>query len=233
MRLSLRLGAVAELVTPGYILADIGTDHAYIPIALAEKGALPRALAVDIHRGPLARAEENIRAHKLEDIIKTRFSDGLSMLSPGEAESILIAGMGGALTVRILKQDPLVVQKARELILQPQSDVPMVRSFLEQNGWMIAQEDMVFEDKKYYPMMRAVPGRLQEPMSKLQLMFGPKLLETHHLVLYQYLQHEQTVKMHILTELENGKNSTARERSLEIKEELRLTQEALRLFREG
>ncbi len=233
MQLSLRLMAVAGLVTPGYVLADIGTDHAYLPISLVSEGKIPRAFAIDLRPGPLRRAGENIRAHALENRIETRLGDGLSALSPGEAQSILIAGMGGAGTIRILRDGPEVVQKARELILQPQSDLPQVRAFLGEGGWRIAQEDMVCEARNYYPMLRAIPAKTAETMNKLQLLFGPRLLEMRHPVLHQFLQKEEKTKTCILAELENGKNEAAKKRRQEIREELRLTREALRLYREG
>ena len=87
MELSKRLSAVAALVTDGYRLADIGTDHAYIPICLAGTGRIPEAVAMDVNPGPLLRAEENIRMHGLEDRIKTRISDGFASLEKGEADA--------------------------------------------------------------------------------------------------------------------------------------------------
>src|SRR5699024_7353656 len=104
MELSKRLNAVASLVTDGYRLADIGTDHAYIPIFLVSTGKIPAAVAMDVNRGPLLRAEENIRTYGLEKRIATRISDGFAALEKNEADSAVIAGMGGLLTIRILKE---------------------------------------------------------------------------------------------------------------------------------
>ncbi|MCC8138317.1 MAG: class I SAM-dependent methyltransferase [Clostridiales bacterium] len=164
MKLSKRLLAVAAMVTPGSVLADIGTDHAYIPIYLVENNLVPRAFAMDVNRGPLARAAEHIHGHGLDDRIETRLSDGLAALQPGEARSIVIAGMGGALTVRILRSGRRLFREeqgvcAPELILQPQSEVPQVRAYLEEAGFSVVREDMVMEEGKYYPMMKAVPGK--------------------------------------------------------------------------
>ncbi len=175
------------MVTPGFALADIGTDHAYIPIYLVENKMIPRAYAMDVNRGPLARAAEHIREHGLDARIETRLSDGLAGLRPGEAQSIVIAGMGGALTIRILEkgkellrcvQNGSCAEKNRsgiqaeppvfhvqEIILQPQSEVPQVRAYLEQAGFSIVREDMVFEDGKYYPMMKAVPKGVSDESS--------------------------------------------------------------------
>lgn len=154
MQLSKRLRAVADLVPGGTVLADVGTDHAYIPIALVEEGKIPRALAMDINQGPLTRAEENIKAHGLEEKIETRLSDGLEKMKKGEADTVLIAGMGGLLTVRILSSKREVLGGAT-LVLQPQSDLPSVRGWLAEEGYAITAEDLVLEDGKYYQMMRA------------------------------------------------------------------------------
>ncbi|MCD7735981.1 MAG: class I SAM-dependent methyltransferase [Lachnospiraceae bacterium] len=156
MQLSRRLLAVAGMVTPGYVLADIGTDHAYIPIYLIENKRISHAIAADINEGPLARAKAHIQEHGLEYRIETRLSDGLSAFLPGEAQSIVLAGMGGALTIRILQDGMERLESAElpELILQPQSEISQVRAYLQDSGWSIVQEDMVFEDGKYYPMMK-------------------------------------------------------------------------------
>ena len=104
MQLSKRLRAVADFVTPQGRLADVGTDHAYVPICLMEEKKISGAIAMDIVDGPLQRARENIAAHHLETQIETRKSDGLEALRPGEVDTIVIAGMGGLLICRILEQ---------------------------------------------------------------------------------------------------------------------------------
>ena len=159
MELSKRLEAVAAFVTAGYTLADIGTDHAYIPIELVRTGHIPQAIAMDVNRGPLERAEENIREHGLSERISTRLSDGFSAMEPGEADSAVIAGMGGGLTIRILKEGERVVNTLKECILQPQSEIEKVRAFLLEEGFLFIAEDMVEEDGKYYPMMKVMPPR--------------------------------------------------------------------------
>ena len=108
--LSARLQAVAGLVTDGYRLADIGTDHAYIPIWLVKTGRIPGAVAADINKGPLKRAMEHIRANGLESRIDIRLSDGFAALTPGEVQSAVLAGMGGGLMIRILKEGIRVVE---------------------------------------------------------------------------------------------------------------------------
>ena len=110
MELSKRLQAVASLVSDGYRLADIGTDHAFIPISLTESGRIPGAVAMDVNRGPLLRAQANIREHGQEKRIGIRISDGFAALKQGEVDSAVIAGMGGPLMIRILKDGESVVR---------------------------------------------------------------------------------------------------------------------------
>ena len=145
--------AVASMVTTGGILADIGTDHAYVPIALVQRQKIKGAIAMDINEGPLARAQEHIRAARLEEYIQTRLSDGAEALLPNEADSILIAGMGGELILHILTEGESVCSTAKELILQPQSEIHKVREYLRQHQYKIEDEDMVCEEGKYYPRL--------------------------------------------------------------------------------
>ena len=158
---------MASMVTTGGILADIGTDHAYVPIALVQRQKIKGAIAMDINEGPLARAQEHIRAARLEEYIQTRLSDGAEALLPNEADSILIAGMGGELILHILTEGESVCSTAKELILQPQSEIHKVREYLRQHQYKIEDEDMVCEEGKYYPMMRAVKTEQDETWNRL------------------------------------------------------------------
>ena len=162
MQLSKRLSAVAEFVTPGGCLVDVGTDHGYVPIALLEQKKISSAIAMDVNRGPLERAREHIAQYNMGDYIETRLSDGLHALQAGEGDSLLIAGMGGGLTVRILSEGEPLLSGFGELILEPQSDIDRVRAWLLEHGFFLAQENFVEEDGKYYPILRAVHGEKED-----------------------------------------------------------------------
>ena len=151
------------MVTAGYTLCDVGTDHGYVPIALVQGNIIPKAIAVDINKGPLERANEHIRANGLTEQITTRLSNGLEAIHDGEVDSIVIAGMGGELVIHILTAGETVCRSAKELILQPQSDIPHFRRFVMQNGYQIIQEEMILEDGKFYPIMKAVPYEGERP----------------------------------------------------------------------
>ena len=153
MQLSLRLSAIADLVTEGNRLVDVGCDHGYLPVYLIQQKKIPSAIAMDVRKGPLSRAQEHIRQYGLEEYIQTRLSDGLEGLKAGEGDTLVIAGMGGPLMERILTDGRSVRNSFSELILQPQSDIPHFRRFIQSEGWEITEEKMVEEDGKFYPMM--------------------------------------------------------------------------------
>ena len=197
IRLSKRMQAVASMVTAGSRLADVGTDHGYVPIWLVQKGNIPSAIAMDINPGPLERASENIREAGLEEKIRTLLGDGLTKLSPGDCDSILIAGMGGELVIHILTEGEAVCRSAKELILQPQSEIGKVRSYLRSHNYRIVDEDMVLEDGKYYPMMRVLPvervdfyDHLAPEVVTACDIYGPLLLKNGNPVLRRYLVKE-------------------------------------------
>ena len=232
MQLSKRLQAVARLVTPGSRLADVGTDHGYVPIWLFEQGQILSAIAMDLRKGPLGRAREHIQMHGLDAHIETRLSDGLDKLLPGEADSIVIAGMGGMLVVKILSQGQKVLSSVKELILQPQSDLDAVREYLHRTGFVIVKEDMIFEDGKYYPMMNAVHGENTDDR-KIWFLYGRLLLENRHPVLKSYLEKEYDGCCKLLEKLSRTSTEVAKHRCEELSEKKLLIEEALVYFREA
>ena len=228
MQLSRRLQALADMVSKNHILADVGCDHGYIPIFLLQNHRIPKAIAMDIGEGPLKRAQENIIANGLEGYIETRLSDGLERLVPGEAQTILISGMGGPLMEGILSRGQHVLEEGTELILQPQSDIPHFRMFLNEMEYKIIQEDLIFEDGKFYPMMKAVRGK--EHYTPLEYRYGPRLLESKSLTLEKYLKREQRTLEEICDNLQNQPGTKAKERCKELERELEFPREALRLY---
>ena len=234
IKLSKRMKAVAGMVTSGGVLADVGTDHGYIPIALVQREKITGAIAMDINKGPLARAQENIASAQLGDYIQTRLSDGVAALGEGEADSILIAGMGGELVIHILSEGEKVCKAASELILQPQSDIRKVREYLRLHHYKIVDEDMICEDGKYYPMMRVVNVEADEAWMKMNEqtriacdIYGPLLLRNGNPVLRRFLvrQHRQLTQI-----LQTLQAQTASEkittRIAEVSEELQYNESA-------
>lgn len=224
MQLSKRLRMNASLVTPGNRLADVGTDHGYIPIALVQERVIPSALAMDVKEGPLSRAKEHIREFRLESYIHTRLSDGVQSMRPGEADSVLIAGMGGALTVKILSEGRDILETVKELILQPQSELDKVRRYLEVSGYCIVQEDMVQEDGKYYTVMKAVHGEMRYDR-EIFYRYGKLLLKNRHPVLKDYLEYRRESSGRILEQVRRAHTG-----SIELEEEMQHIQAALAYY---
>lgn len=226
--------AVASMVTAGNVLADVGTDHGYVPIALVQRKKIPRAIAMDINKGPLQRACEHIAEFRLEDYIETRLSDGVAKLEVGEVDTILVAGMGGELVIHILSEGKEVCRSAKELVLQPQSELEKVRKYLRENKYKLVDEDMIIEDGKYYPMMKVVPVEedvfwdvIPDEAIRACYMYGPLLLKNGNPSLRKFLvnQHKQLTK--ILKELEKQPESQAIiNRKKEVLDEISLNESA-------
>ena len=221
MQLSLRLSAIADMVTEGNRLVDVGCDHGYLPVYLVSEKKIPSAIAMDVRKGPLSRAQEHIAQFGLEKYIETRLSDGLEKMAPGEGDTLVIAGMGGPLMERIMTDSASQRESFQEMILQPQSDIPHFRRFIKEIGWKIVEEEMILEDGKFYPMMKVVPGEKEHICADtpytLSEWFGSMLLERKHPVLKEYLERELRIRNEILDKLKKAPD--AKKRTGEIEEE--------------
>ncbi|MCL6447343.1 MAG: class I SAM-dependent methyltransferase [Armatimonadetes bacterium] len=187
MELSKRLAAVASFVPPGSVTADIGTDHALLPIYLVKNGLCPEAIATERNEGPFLAAEQAVEQSGLKHKISLRKGNGLQVLEPGEAGTIVIAGMGGNTIRSVLAGSKPVLDRAGTLVLQPMSDPGDLRRWLCANGWRIADEELVAEDGRIYLILAAKHG--QEPVrDPLLLELGPRLLEKKGPLLRGYLE---------------------------------------------
>lgn len=150
-----RLSLCADMVREGSRLADIGTDHGYLPIHLCLCGRIPSALACDINPLPLRSAEENILRYRLADRIKTRLSDGLQRVAPDEADDVVIAGMGGELIRDILAAAAWVKNPEKSLVLQPMTHHEDLVGWLYANGFDVVEQAAVLDEGKYYTVLCA------------------------------------------------------------------------------
>lgn len=236
-KISKRLLALAKLAGEGKCLADVGCDHGYLPIYLMKQGAVQRAVAMDVASGPLERAEAHIKEQGLSSYIETRRSDGLSALERGEAEIIVIAGMGGALMTKILSQGSSVLKEDTELILQPQSEIKEFRQYLASRGFRLLEEDMVQEDGKFYPMMKITGLGYctdENDFSSVELKYGPLLLRRKHPVLKEYLLRQKQKQEEIQKRLLYAAKEQQKEaRSRQVCEELEEIRQALRRYEDG
>jgi len=216
MELSKRLMTVAGGVTKGNRLADIGTDHGYIPIYLVREGICPSAIAMDVNQGPLDRADAHIREYGLSDKIETRLSNGLEKLDFSEADSVVIAGMGGALMTDILTKGIHMVKAGKEFILQPQSEIFKVRHFLHENGYAIVDEQIVKEEGKYYFIIKALPGQ-QHYEEEFLYEYGEILLREKTPLMMEYLERELNKYHKIMESLSGNASEASRVRRQEMK----------------
>lgn len=148
-----RLALCASFVRENSRLADVGTDHAFLPVKLAAEGKILSAVASDVRTGPLKNAESNIRLYGVEDKVRAVLSDGLDDISPELADDIVIAGMGGELIANIIKRTQWLYDGSKRLILQPMTRMESLRLFLYQNGFCIEQEKACVSGRKHYSVM--------------------------------------------------------------------------------
>ena len=228
--LSKRLLTVASMVENDSVVADIGTDHAYIPIYLVEQGVCKKAIAMDVNPGPLERAREHILASGLSEQIVTRLSDGLAKLSENEADTYVIAGMGGPLMVSILARRMDLLQKGKTLVLQPQSEIGEVREFLIHNHYKIIREEMFYDMEKTYVAMKAIKSKESITYTKTQYIFGKLLLENLNPVLFEYLQKQKEVYEKLVIRLEDNITKQTMLRKAECEQMLVYINEALKYY---
>lgn len=235
---------IAAQVQSGQTLADVGCDHGYLPICLVKSGRMKNAIAMDINEGPLLRAKEHIECEALGAYIETRLSDGLEKLSPGEADAVIIAGMGGNLTIDILTRGADVVCALDQLVLEPQSELAAVRRFLREQDFFIEQEDLVLEDGKFYPILRVLPKQTSDVLayagtSGLDVSvldaYGHRLLDSHHQVLGIYLEKERRQCEQILSGLpkESANSDRIAARRAELMRKIKCNQAAEAYMKES
>ena len=162
---------VGDLVPAGARLADVGTDHAYLPAALILEGKIPWAVAADLRRGPLDRARATVRTYGLSGRVAFRLCDGLTGVKPDEVDAVAIAGMGGETIAAILSAAPWVRERDVPLILQPMSSMPDLRAWLRGNGFRIGTERLAWEGGTLYTALLVRAGEMG-PLAPAELWAG-------------------------------------------------------------
>jgi len=219
IKLNERLKAVANLVLPGRPAADIGTDHSYLPVYLIINNICPAVIATEKARGPFDNACQLVELLSLNRLIDMRLGPGLTVLEPGEAATITMAGMGGRIIRDILEASPEVAAASSRLVLQPQKNASMLRQFLQQSGWQIVAEDIAFEHGFYYEVIAAEPGVMQ--LTEDETLFGPCLLDQPHPLLPQYLGLQLADMQTLLNQLEDKEGSEAAERRITLQNKVK------------
>lgn len=240
MELSKRLQAVADMVTVGNTAADIGCDHGYASIYLILNQICPKVIAMDVNTGPLEKAKEHIRRYGLEAYIETRLSDGTENMPENLVDTLICAGMGGKLTVKILAEGSPKIKSLKELILQPQSEIHLVRRYVREHGFVVTRENMIHEEGKYYQVMKAERDSLglvqkNSDQAELELFddYGECLLRAKNPVLEEFLIQKKVSLQSLLQKFMEEEHKTEKllARISEMEGKIKRCEDALLFYR--
>jgi tRNA (adenine22-N1)-methyltransferase len=226
-KLSKRLERVASYVPKNSVLADIGSDHAYLPCYLGLKNMINKGIAGEITDGPFQSAKEQVALDGLTEIIIVRKGDGLSVLEPDEAEVITICGMGGSLITSILERGKEKLGNAKRLILQPNVGARTVRKWLLKENWVLTEEEIIKEDGKIYEILVA-DRQGKQPYtqnSDAEFLFGPFLLRNQNEAFKEKWSGEVNQWNAILSQMAKAQSKDAEEKRSELEKNIRLVEE--------
>jgi tRNA (adenine22-N1)-methyltransferase len=218
MELSLRLKMVASLVEKCETMADIGTDHAYIPIYLVKEGVCNKAIASDINKGPVEKAKINVALEGLQNKIECRLGGGLSTIEPGEVDCAVIAGMGGNLIRDIIEERKDVFKSLEYLILQPVQNPEILREYIIQSGYQILDEELCIDENKFYEIIKIKYDHKPMLVDPIFYEIGNKLIDKEHPLVREYINYKLEKYYKILNLIsENTLNSQQRKFEVSVK----------------
>ncbi|MFC0415720.1 tRNA (adenine(22)-N(1))-methyltransferase TrmK [Cytobacillus solani] len=229
-KLSQRLEAVANYIPRGSRLADIGSDHAYLPCYAVKKGVVPFAVAGEVVEGPYQSAKRQVKMEGLDEQIIVRKGNGLEVIALGEIDCVTIAGMGGALIASILEEGKNKLDSVKRLILQPNISALTTRQWLLDNAWELIAEEILEEDDKIYEIVVAEKGDPLKPYKNLQkeLLLGPLLMKQSSAPFQKKWRNELKNWQRILKQLENAAESEETIlKKKELNEKIRMVEEVL------
>jgi len=221
---SKRLKKIANMVPKSDKVADVGTDHGFLPIELLQSGQAREAYAMDINKGPLKKAYDNILKAGLIDKVKVIESDGLERL-PEPVDTVIIAGMGGQLITSILSQSETKLMKIQTMVLSPHRDEEVLRRQLHQLGWKIQDESMVEEQGKYYTVIKAIKGK--ETYTAIEYLYGKCLIEKKTEVWKAYLHQLLERYKELFKRLDGHKTQNTQARQQVIKKKINQIEEII------
>lgn len=230
MILSPRLQIIADSIHDFETVADIGSDHAFLPIYLVQNELVKKAVATDINKGPTEISRDRIKAHGVEAKVSVRQGNGLSVIKPGEAEVVVIAGMGGILISDILDKNPKVAKSAKLLILQPMRDSDKVRKWILEHGFDIIDEELVKDNGKIYEVIWSGQGGKTENTRDL-LLIGDKVIKKKHPLLAEFINGKIRELEKVIASIEDIDSENCRMRAAECREVLSYYREAAKWVR--
>lgn len=217
LELTPRLRMVADMIPAGVRLADVGTDHAYLPAALLLEGKIPSAIAADLRQGPLSRAKETVREYGLEGSVAFRLCDGLSGIKANEVDAVSIAGMGGETIAMILAAAPWTREQNTALVLQPMSSMDELRIWLGRNGYVIREERLAREGDTIYTALLVRAGEMPD-MTAAELCAGRN---TRDALRGEWLEHWLSRTRRALSGMAQAKTESVAQRRAELEQVLR------------
>ncbi|MCR2820417.1 tRNA (adenine(22)-N(1))-methyltransferase [Lederbergia panacisoli] len=229
-KLSKRLETVTSFIHKGMRIADIGSDHAYLPCYSINKGIASFAIAGEVVEGPYQSALHQVASSGLTDRIHVRKGDGLEVIDPNEVDCIIIAGMGGTLISDILERGKEKLEGVKRLILQPNIGTENVRKWLYDHEWQLVDEQLVEEDGKFYEVLVADVGDPAIPYKELkkELLLGPFLLRNKNEAFFKKWKMELNQWKRILNELDKAEDKDkTNARRAEITEKIEIVKEVL------
>lgn len=230
IKLSKRMKTFADMVDEERV-ADIGCDHAFVSMYLASLGKAKKVIAMDVKKGPLNIAKDNIKAYGMDKLIEVRMSDGFQNLLQEEVDCAIIAGMGGGLMVDILSRGRNHMEAGIHLVLQPQSEPWKVRQYLFDMGYVIIKEDFLLEEGKYYVVFKAIPSKENVPCyNQYELTYGRLLLCDKHPVLLQYIEQRRNKNIELFNKLQHIHTDKSFLRQDGLKKEIAFDEEVLKLM---
>lgn len=205
--MNLRLNSLAAMVDNGDRIADIGTDHAYLPIELIKSGKITYAIASDIAKGPLDNAKKDVQEASLENQIDIRLGAGLSTVSDqDQIDTVIIAGMGGKLITQILDDAWQNKLRFKSLVLEPNVGECGVRKWLTEHSYKITAEQIIAESGHIYELIKAIKSQKKSNLSAAELYFGPFLLREKNNIFKQKWRGQLKYHQSLLTNLNKAKN---------------------------
>lgn len=204
MKLSDRLLAIANLVDKNNKVADIGTDHGYIPVYLLNNNIVQYAIAADINKGPLDNAKKEVKLNKLEDKVDLRLGSGLTVIKEGEVDEAIIAGMGGVLISEILETSKNVAKSLKKLILQPMQASDELRKYIYENGYEIVDEVLVKEDFRLYEIIVVkYNGKIEKLKNEIFYEVGKKLIAKKDPLVCEFIDKKIKSYEDVITKIED------------------------------
>lgn len=226
MELSIRLEKVASLVEPCRCVADIGTDHAYIPIYLVERNLCSHAIASDINRGPLEKAAKNISLHGFEEKIECRLGSGLNTLEKGEAEVAIISGMGGNLIRDIIEERMDLFVEFKSVVLQPVQNPEVLREYIYAKGFEILDEELCVDENKFYEIMKIRYDEKKYDIDSIFYEISKKLFDERHPEIKRFIMKKYKKYSKIVSQIQDD-TPLAMERKAELNAKLKKLREML------